>query len=145
MKPEHNVTSSPGSTLQARTGPRHGEIFEQSATTRALFCQEIAEAIFSHLSLNPEILSRVQKDYLREHHNKAEQHERRRTLTSAARVSKYISEVSLPVLWAQQNGFDRLFRLLPQYTSSWDRGDVRACTPGLSCPFYGADEAFYAI
>ena len=91
----------------------------ETAMHRALFCQDIVEAIFGHLLLNPAVY-RSHDHFVRDHHNKAEEREHRHALASAARVSKAISEIALSILWSQLPTFRHLVRLLPQYNSVLD-------------------------
>ena len=102
-------------------------MFGQSATTRALFCQDIVELIFGNFSLNtaiPDILS--YKDHDRDYLRVDAQRENRHTLAVAARVSKSFSGAALSILWARPNDFDCLFRFLPQYMSAcFVRDNVR--------------------
>ena len=99
----------------------------ESPIARALFCQEIVESVFSHLSLNSVISRGKSSRDLRGYLNEVEQRKRRGTLASAARVSKGISEVALSVLWAQLDSFDRLLKILPQYSLHWDMSDEYVC------------------
>ena len=89
----------------------------QSATIRALSCQDITDVIFSNF-LPISVLSLLTGFGLDDELREPDQIMSRWTLVQAARVFKSMSHAALSALWRGLYGLTHLFNILPQFKFS---------------------------